>query len=274
MKIYDCFSYLDEDLLLEIRLNILDKYVDYFVIVEGNKTWQNNNKKLRFDIKKFEGFKDKIIYIPVNDMPGGENPWIRENFQRNCIIRGLSNSSPDDLIIISDADEIPNLDNIKEYIKNKRYAVFKQKGFYYKLNMQNVTFPFWYGSRICKNKYLKSPQWLRNLKFKKRPLWRIDKFRLNNIIEKGGWHFCNLKNPKDLLYKYKNMAETKDDFFAKDGIDGEIDEKYLSIQQIENAIEKGKNLVGKNEYFEKIELDNSFPDYILNNRDKYESWIK
>ena len=70
------------------------------------------------------------------------------------------------------------------------------------------------------------------------------------------------------------MAETKDDFFAKDGIDSKIDEKYLSIQQIENAIEKGKNLVGKNEYFEKIELDNSFPDYILNNRDKYESWIK
>ena len=119
-------------------LNILDKYVDYFVIVEGNKTWQNNFKKLRFDVKKFEKFKDKIIYVPVEDMPDGENPWIRENFQRNCITRGLKESNPEDLIIISDADEIPNLDNIKEYLKNKRYAVFKQKGFYYKLNMQNI----------------------------------------------------------------------------------------------------------------------------------------
>jgi|TARA_B110000914_G_C15445724_1_gene438338 beta-1,4-mannosyl-glycoprotein beta-1,4-N-acetylglucosaminyltransferase len=274
MKIYDCFSYLDEDLLLEIRLNILDKYVDYFVIVEGNKTWQNNNKKLRFDIKKFENFKNKIIYVPVNDMPDGENPWVRENFQRNCISRGLLNSSPEDIIIISDVDEIPNLENIKKLLENKRYAAFKQKGFYYKLNMQNITLPDWYGSRICKNKYLKSPQWLRSLKFKKRPFWRIDKFRLNSIIENGGWHFCNLKNPEDLLYKYKNMAETRDNFFAKDGIDGSIDEKYLSVEQIKNSIEEGKNLVGKKEYFKKIELDDSFPEYILKNRDKYKNWIK
>ena len=274
MKIYDCFSYWDEDLLLDLRLNILNKYVDYFVIVEGNKTWQNNSKELRFDIKKFKKFKDKIIYIPVKDMPDGENPWLRENFQRNCIERGLTNSRPEDLIIISDVDEIPDLTNIKEYLKSKRYAVFKQKAFYYKINMQNKTLPHWYGSRVCKKKYLKFPQWLRNLKFKKRPFWRIDKLRLNNIIENGGWHFCNLKNPKDLLYKYKNMAETKDDFFAKDGIDGRIDEKYLSIEQIEKSIEQGKNLVGKHEYFEKIELDNSFPEYILKNKEKYKDWIK
>ena len=60
MKIYDCFSYWDEDLLLDLRLNILNEYVDYFVIVEGNKTWQNNSKKLRFDINKFQSFKKKI----------------------------------------------------------------------------------------------------------------------------------------------------------------------------------------------------------------------
>ena len=120
MKIYDCFSYWDEDLLVDLRLNILDKDVDYFVIVEGNKTWQNNSKNLQFDIEKFKKFKDKIIYIPVEDMPDGDNPWIRENFQRNCITRGLKNSGEDDLIIISDADEIPNLNNIKNYIKDKK----------------------------------------------------------------------------------------------------------------------------------------------------------
>lgn len=273
MKIYDCFSYWDEDFLVDLRLNILDKYIDYFVIVEGNKTWQNNYKKLRFDIKKFEKFKDKIIYIAVEDMPGGENPWVRENFQRNCISRGLGNSNSEDLIIISDADEIPNLKNIKEYLKSKRYAVFQQKGFYYRLNMQNITFPYWYGSRICKKKYLKSPQWLRHLKFKKRPFWRLDKYHLNNIIEDGGWHFCNLKSPADLLYKYQNMAETKDEFFAKDGIDGKIDQKYLSVEQIENSIKEGINLVGKEEYFEKIQIDESYPEYILKNIEKYKNWI-
>tara|TARA_B100000795_G_scaffold227087_1_gene183317 strand:+ start:11 stop:835 length:825 start_codon:yes stop_codon:yes gene_type:complete len=273
MKIYDCFSYWDEDLLLDIRLNILNEYVDYFVIVEGNKTWQNNYKKLSFDIKKFEKFKDKIIYIPVEDMPGGENPWIRENFQRNCITRGLAESNSEDLIIISDVDEIPDLKNINEYLKDKRYAVFKQKAFYYKLNMQNITLPYWYGSRICKKKYLKSPQWLRNLKFKKRAFWRIDKYRLNNIIENGGWHFCNLKTPKELLYKYKNMAETKDIFVWEGSVDGKIDPKYLSVEQIENSIKEGRNLAGKNEYFQKIEIDNSYPKYILQNLVKLEEWI-
>ena len=89
MKIYDCFSYLDEDLLLDLRLNILNEYVDHFVIVEGNKTWQNNPKKLQFNIDKFKKFQKKIIYIPVEDMPDGDDPYKRENFQRNCIEKGI-----------------------------------------------------------------------------------------------------------------------------------------------------------------------------------------
>ena len=88
MKTYDCFSYLDEDLLLDIRLNILNEFVDYFVIVESNRTWQNNYKNHNFDISKFQKFKEKIIYIKVTDMPDGDNPYLRENYQRNCILRG------------------------------------------------------------------------------------------------------------------------------------------------------------------------------------------
>ena len=217
MKIYDCFSYWDEDLLVDLRLNILNEYVDYFVIVEGNKTWQNNYKKLKFDIKKFETFKEKIIYIPVENMPGGENPWVRENFQRNCITRGLRDTNAEDLIIISDADEIPDLNNIKEYLKDKRYAVFKQKAFYYKLNMQNMTLPYWYGSRICKKKYLKSPQWLRNLKFKKRPFWRTDKYRLNSIIEKGDGIFVILNTQKTYFINIKIWQKPKMIFLQKMG---------------------------------------------------------
>ena len=108
MKIYDCFSYWDEDLLLDTRLNILNEYVDHFVIVEGNKTWQNNPKKLRFNLDNFQKFKNKIIYIPVEDLPEGDDPYKRENHQRNAISRGLKNASDDDIIIISDLDEIPN----------------------------------------------------------------------------------------------------------------------------------------------------------------------
>ena len=128
--IYDCFSYWDEDLLLDLRLNILDNYVDYFVIVEGNKTWQNNPKKLRFEIDKFKKFKDKIIYVPVRDLPDGADPYLRENHQRNSIIKGLKNSKENDLIIISDLDEIPDPQKLASFDVKKRFAVFKQKHFY------------------------------------------------------------------------------------------------------------------------------------------------
>ena len=267
--IYDCFSYWDEDLLLDLRLNILDKYIDFFVIVEGTKTWQNNLKPLRFDIKKFQRFKNKIIYIPITDMPGGEDPYLRENYQRNSISRGLKNAKDDDIILVSDLDEIPNPKSLKNFNQKMRYATFKQKHFYYKFNLQSIKFPDWYGSRICVKKYLKSPQWLRNLKFKKRPFWRIDKLRLNNIIEEGGWHFCNLKTPENLLYKYKNLCETNDPV----NFNEKIDEKYLDINEIKKRVVKGEDIIGRDDNFNKVPLDSSFPAYLKENIKKYKDWI-
>ncbi len=270
MKIYDCFSYWDEDLLLDLRLNILNDFVDYFVIVEGNKTWQNNPKMLRFDINKFPKFKDKIIYVPVKDMPDGDNPYERENYQRNCILRGLTKSDEDDLIIISDLDEIPNPHQIKYFDSKTRFGAFKQLHFYYKFNLLNSTLPNWLGSRVCVKKFLKSPQWLRDLKFKKRPFWRIDKLRLNNIIDNGGWHFCNLKKPEDLLYKYQNLCETNDPYNFKE----KIDEKYLNLESISDKIKLGKDIIGREETYKKIEIDhNKYPTYLIENKEKYKDWI-
>ena len=269
MKIYDCFSYWDEDLLLEARLNIMNDFVDYFVIVEGNRTWQNNFKKLRFNLNKFKQFKDKIIYIPVEDMPDGDNPYERENFQRNCISRGIKEADDLDLIIISDLDEIPNPLSIKKFNQSMRYAVFEQKLFYYKFNLQSISQQYWYGSRICVKKYLKSPQWLRDLKFKKRPIWRIDKLRLNNILEDGGWHFCNLKTPNDLLYKYKNLCETNDPY----NFNEKIDEKYLNVNEIENRVKLGLDIIGRNEIYKVKELNEEFPEYLLKNLIRYKDWL-
>tara|TARA_B100000900_G_scaffold280111_1_gene239643 strand:- start:282 stop:1097 length:816 start_codon:yes stop_codon:yes gene_type:complete len=269
MKIYDCFSYWDEDLLLDLRLNLLNEYVDFFVIVEGNKTWQNNSKKLQFSVKKYNQFKDKIIYMPVEDMPDGNNPYLRENFQRNAISRGLVDAADEDVIIISDLDEIPNPESLKYFKNNMRYAVFKQMHFYYKLNLQSQIDPYWYGSRICVKKFLKSPQWLRELKFKKRPFWRLDKLRLNNIIEDGGWHFCNLKEPEQLLHKYKNLCETNDPYVFKE----KIDEKFLDLDEIKSRVESGKDIIGRDETYKAINLDDKFPSFIIKNRDKYKKWI-
>ena len=268
--IYDCFSYLDEDLLLDLRLNILNDFVDFFVIVEGNKTWQNNSKKLKFDINKYSKFKNKIKYIKVEDLPEGEDPYKRENYQRNSILKGLSNADDEDIIMISDLDEIPNPKVLSNFKKEMKYAAFKQKHFYYKFNLQSNNYPYWYGTRICIKKFLKSPQWLRDLKFKKRPFWRLDKLRLNNIIDEGGWHFCNLKKPDLLLYKYQNLCETNDPINFKE----KIDKKFLDINEISKRIELGDDIIGRKDNFSKVELDNSFPNYLLENREKYHEWIQ
>jgi beta-1,4-mannosyl-glycoprotein beta-1,4-N-acetylglucosaminyltransferase len=269
MKIFDTIIYLDEDFLLDLRFNILNNIVDYFVVVESNKTWQNNKKQFNFDIKKFKKFSKKIIYVKVEDMPGGENPWLRENFQRNCIMRGISNAASEDLIIISDADEIPNPKKIKLFNVKKKYAVFEQKQFYYKLNLMNFTYPIWRGSKICVKKYLHSPQWLRELKIKKRPFRRVDKINLNYSIKDGGWHFCNLKTPVSLLFKYKNLCEYKDNY----AFFNSIDEKYLTSHRIKKNIENQKDLIGRNDEFKKIKIDKSYPDYLLRNLKKFRDWI-
>ena len=150
-----------------------------------------------------------------------------------------------------------------------RFAVFKQLHFYYKLNLQAISNPYWYGSRICVKRYLKSPQWLRELKFKKRPFWRLDKFRLNNIVENGGWHFCNLKKPEELLYKYKNLCETNDPYNFKE----KIDEKYLDIDEIKKRVANGQDIIGRDEKYLKTEINDRFPKYLIDNIKNYNDWI-
>ena len=194
MAVYDCFQFFNEEEILDIRLNILSPFVDYFVIVESSYDHQGNKRELVFNKKKFEKFNNKINYIIVNDVShsiikrhqGGHS--LIEQHQRNAIMKGLEKSSDSDLIIISDVDEIPDLRKLNLYNK-KNYAVFSQKMFNFKLNLMNVTESNWHGSRVCLKKNLKSPQFLRNIKFKKYPFWRLDKIRNIQVIKDGGWHF-------------------------------------------------------------------------------------
>ena len=267
--IYDCFSYWDEDLLLELRLNILNEYVNFFIIVEGNKTWQNNPKEFRFNIENFPNFRSKIKYIKVEDLPDGNDPYKRENHQRNCILRGLKDAKPDDIIMVSDLDEIPNPNQINKFKKKMRFAAFKQKNFNYKFNLLSKNNPNWIGTRVCLNKYLKSPQWLRELKFKKRPFWRLDKLRLNNIIDNGGWHFCNLKKPEELLYKYNNLCETDDPINFKE----KIDKRYLNLNEISLRVKQKIDIIGRDDEFCKVHVDETYPKYFRENIVKYLKWI-
>ena len=157
MKIIDCFMYFDEDMVLDIRLNTLNNVVEKFVIAEGTRDHAGRNRKLNFDIKKYSNFENKIEYLIIDDMPvsvqNKKSNWhenhLRDQFQRNALERGYTSFDDEDLIMISDIDEIPDPKKIKEFkIKNK-YACFLQKNFQSKLNLQNTSHDYWPGTKIC-----------------------------------------------------------------------------------------------------------------------------
>jgi beta-1,4-mannosyl-glycoprotein beta-1,4-N-acetylglucosaminyltransferase len=268
MAIYDCFPFFNETHILDLRLNVLDEFIDFFVIVESTVDHQGKPKKLNFDPKEFKKFSKKIIYIEVDDTPENiKKPHIKgeslvEQYQRNSLTRGLKNCQDNDLIILSDVDEIPNLNKLSSFNKKKKYAVFSQKMFNYKINLFNKTESNWHGSKICLKKYFKTPQWLRNLKFKQYPFWRLDKPRNYQIIENGGWHFAYLQSPENISKKIKSFAHGE---FNK--------ENFSSANNIEEKIKTGKDIFDRKISYEKVEIDSSFPKYILDNRGKYKDWI-
>ncbi len=261
--------YFDEDLVLDIRLNTLNDKVDKFIITEATKTHSGKNKKLNFKIENFSKFKDKIHYLVVDDLPinvkSNRQNWhenhVRDQFQRNAMERGYRDFSGEDLIMISDIDEIPNPKKLEEFnIKNK-YACFLQKNFQSKINLLNITEENWPGTKICQKKYLRSPQWLRNIKTKKKPFWKI--FNRNiQLIDNGGWHFSFLKKPESI--KNKIISYSHQEYNTKE---------FTNIDLIEKKISLGKDLFHRKIKYEKIDIDNSFPDYIIKNKDMFKDWI-
>ena len=267
MAIFDCFQYFNEDHIADLRFNILDEYVDFFVVVESTVNHQGQTRKLHFDKNKYKKFQNKIIYIEVDDTPdnikkphtGGES--LVEQHQRNSIMKGLKKCSDNDLIILSDVDEIPNLNKLNEFNRNK-YGVFLQKMFMYKFNLVNLKENNWHGSKICLKKNFKSPQWLRNLKFKKYPFWRIDKQKNLQIIKDGGWHFAYLQSPENISKKIKSFAHGE---FNRDNM---AEEKNIRFK-----IENNKDIFDRGYKIKKIEVNETFPKYILENKEKLKDWI-
>ena len=264
MAIYDCFQYFNEDEMVDLRLNVLHNYVDYFIISESTRSHQGKIKKINFNINNFPKFKDKIKFIVAeykekinfSNHIGGESPV--EQHQRNALIEGIKDASPEDYIILSDSDEIPDLTKLNEIKKNKKFIAFSQKMFMYKLNLQNLDESGWIGSKITKKKNLNSMQSLRNLKFKHYPFWRIDK--LNLQIIKGGWHFSFLQSPGQILKKIKSFSH------------GEFNDNSLSIETIEKRILNNKDIFNRGFKLKKIDLDNDYPKYILENKKKFLKW--
>ena len=295
MKIFDCFMYFDEEVVLDLRLNTLNNYVDYFVIVESIFTHKGDKRELKFNHEKFKKFKDKIIYLVFDQEPkeiqkidandsdatkSGKyilNAAYRENGQRNFISEGLKNAAKNDMILISDVDEIPNLDLVNLSEIGEKLILFRQDMFYYKFNLKLPNLE-WTGTKACKKKNLINPQWLRNIKDRKYPFFRIDTFFSNKkyidikIIENGGWHFSNIKNAKEIEYKLKSYLHHR-----------EFDENPMTTQEIDNIIknkqaiydlkvDKRVNKIGEGNKLQNYPLD-KLPKFLQNNLEIFKQWI-
>ena len=295
MKIFDCFMYFDEEMILDLRLNILNSRVDYFIIVESRYNHKGERRKLLFNKEKFIKYRDKIIYLVHDEVPSKVkkineeddektqndkyimNALYRENAQRNYIINGLNNANNEDIILISDVDEIPKIDKFDFDKVNNKIILFRQDMFYYKFNLCLPNFK-WTGTKACRKKDLLSPQWLRNIKEKKYPFFRLDTFFSDKkytdikIVNDGGWHFSNIKTAKAIEHKLKSYLHHK-----------EFDDVPLSIKEIDQLVQSKKaiydlkvdkrvNKIGNGVALEKFEIS-KLPNHIISNQKNLKDWI-
>ena len=291
MRIFDCTTFYSEHLMLDVRFNILNEKVDKFIVVESLFSHSGKPKKFNFDIKNYQKFKDKINYIIIENEPEGLivnqnlssaekrlNSLKRVEQSYEYMSKSLNDAEDNDLIILSDNDEIPNL-NSKQFLNSKKNIfIFEQLFFYYKFNL-HYDLMNWFGSKACRKKKLMSMPWLRNLKNKQYPFWRFDtlfsKTKYNNleIIKDGGWHFTNLMTAEKLYEKMSNF-----------GHHNEFDESGLKINDIKNKIENREMFYNhfldqtnsnkwKNDYKLKIINENKLPLYVIQNKEKFKEWL-
>ena len=293
MRVFDTTTFFEEKLMMDLRFNILDPFVDKFIVCEATFSHSGKKKEIKFDKKDFPKFEDKIVHIIINEDPvektynqNDNSNFLRQNSikrietQRNYIGKALEDADKNDYIIYSDNDEIPDLSKIDFKSNKAKIILFKQKLFYYKFNLAYPKID-WFGSKSCKLKDLKNISWLRNIKNRKYNLFRLDtlfsemKYINLKIIEDGGWHFTNLKTPKELLRKYLN-DEMHSEFELKNddlkAIEYKIKNKFINYDHLLDT--KSSNEKKQNNRFDltKVNLD-ILPNYILNNLEKYKSWI-
>ncbi len=292
MKIFDCTTYFEENMMMEIRFNVLNQYVDKFIVCEANYSHSGAKKKINFNKNNYPEFKEKIVHLILEKEPSDINknsnsdPRIirsnsvkRINYQRDYIIKGLEDAKDEDLVMYSDNDEIPDFTKInKNELKKNKIIIFKQKMFYYKLNLQYPSID-WYGTKCCKFKHLNSISLLREIKPKKYSILRPDiifskvKYNKIKIIDEGGWHFSNLKTPQELMKKYMN-----------DEMHAEFEGRNISIKEIERLVKEKK--INYNHFINSKNIERQFsefnlkkinkqhlPGYLDENYLKYSKWF-
>lgn len=257
VKIYDCFLFFNENDLLEIRLNELDKVVDYFVIVESNFTFSKKTKGFNLDLKRFEKFKDKIIYIQDNVFLKSPNPWKAEKHQRNELIKGLKNAKDNDLVLLTDLDEIPRQEKIIEafYIinyLNRKYVRLGMENYFYAFNNKCKNCALNYAPIFTTKQNITSMQDLR----------KVSKEYVN--IPNAGWHYSFLCSFEDMIKKIDSYSHQEANKPPNN-----------DIKFIEARIKDGKsNYSYCEEEFQIVKLNRkNCSKYLLKSQEKYAKLI-
>ncbi len=280
-------------MMMDVRFNVLNHYVSKFIVVESTFSHSGKKKKLNFNIDDYPKFKDKIIYLVIDHEPmeliKKENLKLDPVSKRlnslkrieqsyNYMTKGIKDASDDDLIMLSDNDEIPDLSKLNLDKIQNNFVIFEQLFFYYKFNLLYDRMS-WYGTKACKKKKLKKFSTLRNIKNKKYPFWRLDtifsdtKQKNVRIIKNGGWHFTNLKTPDELFEKLSNF-----------GHHDEFEKLNITIESLKDKINKKEVFYNhfadkeiKNKWSDSYKLkkiDNSFlPKYLNDNHEKFNEWF-
>lgn len=272
--IYDCFAFFNELDLLEIRLNTLDSVVDRFVLVEATRTFQKAEKPLFFEQNKerFKPFLHKIEHIVVDKYPTFfskfrvPTTWDYDDHQKEQILQGLKNAKPDDTIIISDVDEIPRPELVTKYAGTPGVKVFQQRLYYYYLNCFIKKYPEpieayngympWQGTVMLPYKDLKTVQKARLIRGERKNSKNV------TIIPEGGWHFSYLGGVKKVIEKIEAYAHTEHNI-----------EDFKDSKRIEEIIRKGGSLYGQELDSEFVQIDQNFPKYLQEHKDKYSALI-
>lgn len=273
--IYDCFTFFNELDLLEIRLNVLKDVVDKFVLVEADRTFTNRPKRLFFEENKsrFAEFSDRIIHVKVTDHPPFKTAWHYESHQRNAIARGLIGAMPNDVVLVSDVDEIPNPEAVRRYAGTHGMVTFQQAYYAYYLNFRNVRRRRWRfakmvsyadflhgfdGVEVMHNEHL--PEEVNEGTTASKIRMRVlPKSRGGETVARdGGWHFTSLGGAAALAEKMRSFSHQE----YNPG------EANISEAKLEDLIEQGNGPFWKMNCFA-VPIDESFPEYIRDNQDRY-----
>jgi beta-1,4-mannosyl-glycoprotein beta-1,4-N-acetylglucosaminyltransferase len=265
MKLIDCITFFDNNFIFEVRYNILKNHIDYFIVCESKYDHKGRKKPKNFILKDyFDKKKIKYFYLE-KPFPKNNDPWENQAIQREFILENLDFANSEDYIFFSDPDEIPNPKILNNFNLKKKYGIFLQDCFNYKFNLFNPYESPWEGTRVVKKKNLKSIDFMRQ-KVKSKNLnysfFRFDKERNLELFRNGGWHFNNIMSPEKISLKLKTFAHTE---FS--------DKKYSSVEVIKNKIKNKIDLFERGHIYEALILDSRFPDFILNNRKKFNNYI-